>query len=126
MGVFPDFGAVGGRDLILQVLGALLTVVLIFAVLMLLVSAIVWAIAAVHGNYQGASRGRIGVLVALGAAALAGAGVALTGLVELPDQRRHHHLTPTSPLLILGLAPPSGCWGRALVGCGGGRGGDRT
>jgi len=76
MGVFPDFGAVGGRDLILQVLGALLTVVLIFAVLMLLVSAIVWAIAAVHGNYQGASRGRIGVLVALGAAALAGAGVA--------------------------------------------------
>ena len=60
MGVFPDFGAVGGRDLILQVLGALLTVVLIFAVLMLLVSAIVWAIAAVHGNYQGASRGRIG------------------------------------------------------------------
>ena len=40
MGVFPDFGAVGGRDLILQVLGALLTVVLIFAVLMLLVSAI--------------------------------------------------------------------------------------
>ena len=76
MGVFPDFGAVGGRDLILQVLGALLTVVLIFAVLMLLVSAIVWAVAAAHGNYQGASRGRIGVLVALGAAALAVAGVA--------------------------------------------------
>ena len=46
MGVFPDFGAVGGRDLILEVLGALLTVVLIFAVLMLLVSAIVWAVAA--------------------------------------------------------------------------------
>lgn len=75
MGVFPDFDAVSGQNLILQVLGALLTVVLIFAVLMMLVSAIVWAVASAHGNYQAASRGRAGVLVSLGAAALAGAGV---------------------------------------------------
>lgn len=75
-GVFPDFGAVGGQDLILHTLGALLTVVLVFAVLMLLVSAIVWAVASSHGNIQAASRGRTGVLVALGAAAMAGAGVA--------------------------------------------------
>lgn len=74
--VFPDFDAVGGKTEILQVLGALLTVVLIFAVLMLLVSAIVWAIASSHGNLQAASRGRTGVLVSIGAAALAGAGVA--------------------------------------------------
>mgnify|MGYP001763706820 CR=1 FL=1 len=33
--VFPDFDAIGGRDAILQVLGALLTVVLVFSVLML-------------------------------------------------------------------------------------------
>lgn len=74
--VFPDFDAVGGKTEILQVLGALLTVVLIVAVLMLLVSAIVWAIASSHGNLQAASRGRTGVLVSIGAAALAGAGVA--------------------------------------------------
>jgi len=73
--VFPDFDAVGGRDAIMQALGALLTVVLIFSVLMLLVSVIVWAVAAAHGNQQAASRGRTGALVALGAAALAGAGV---------------------------------------------------
>lgn len=76
MGVFPDFDAVGGRTLILQTLGALLTVVLIFSVLMLLVSAITWAIASSHGNAQAAARGRAGVLVALGAACLSGAGVA--------------------------------------------------
>lgn len=63
--VFPDFDAVGGRDTIMQALGALLTVVLIFSVLMLLVSAIVWAVAAVHGNQQAASQARTGALVAL-------------------------------------------------------------
>ena len=56
--------------------GALLTLVLIVAVLMLIVSAIVWAIATAHGNYATASKGRIGVLVSVGAAVLAGAGVA--------------------------------------------------
>jgi len=43
---------------------------------MLIVSAIVWAIATAHGNYATASKGRIGVLVAVGAAVLAGGGVA--------------------------------------------------
>jgi len=38
--------------------------------------AIVWAIASAHGNYSTASKGRVGVLVSVGAAALAGAGVA--------------------------------------------------
>ena len=56
--------------------GALLTFVLIVAVLMLIVSAIVWAIATAHGNYATASKGRIRALVAVGAAVLAGGGVA--------------------------------------------------
>jgi len=82
--VFPDFDGIGGQAAILQVLGALLTVVLIFAVLMLLISAIIWAVASSHGNYQSASRGRTGVLVSLGAAALAGGGVAwLNFLVDV-------------------------------------------
>ena len=57
------------------------------AVLMLIVSAIVWAIAAANGNHAIASKGRTGVLVALGAAVLAGGGVAwMNWLIALGDQ----------------------------------------
>ena len=76
MGVFPDFDGLGGIGDLRAVVGALLTFVLIVAVLMLIVSAIVWAIASAHGNYSTASKSRVGVLVSVGAAALAGAGVA--------------------------------------------------
>ena len=68
--------------------GALLTFVLDVAVLMLIVWAIVWAIATAHGNYATASKGRTGVLVALGAAVLAGGGVAwMNWLLNLGQQR---------------------------------------
>lgn len=50
--------------------------VLITAVLMLIVSAIIWAISSSTGSPQTATKARLGVWVALGAAALAGAGVA--------------------------------------------------
>ena len=73
--VFPDFGGVGAADDLRSIVGALLMFVLIIAVLMLIVSAICWAIAAAHGNYSAAAKGRVGVLVALGAAVLAGGGV---------------------------------------------------
>lgn len=73
--VFPDFDAVGGSDLILEVLGALLTVVLVFSLLMLLISIIACALGASTGNAQVAARGRTGVLVALGGAALSGGAV---------------------------------------------------
>ena len=76
MGVFPDFDGLGGIGDLRAVVGALLTFVLIVAVLMLIVSAIVWAIATAHGNYATASKCRIGVLVSVGAAVLAGGGVA--------------------------------------------------
>ena len=76
MGIFPDFNGLGGIGDLRTVVGALLTFVLIIAVLMLIISAIVWAIASAHGNYATASKGRIGVLVAVGAAILAGGGVA--------------------------------------------------
>ena len=76
MGVFPDFDGLGGIGDLRTVGGALLTFVLIIAVLMLIISAIMWAIASVHGNHSTAGKGRVGVLVALGAAALAGGGVA--------------------------------------------------
>lgn len=57
-----------------NLIGALLTFVLIVAVLMLIVSAIVWASAAANGNHAAAGKGRTDVLVALGTAVLAGGG----------------------------------------------------
>ncbi|MGP3708970.1 DUF6112 family protein [Gordonia paraffinivorans] len=45
-------------------------------VLVLIVSAIIWAIAFSTGNAHTATKARIGAWVALGSAALAGAGVA--------------------------------------------------
>ncbi|GAA0993293.1 DUF6112 family protein [Subtercola frigoramans] len=75
MDVFPDFGSVGGSSDLRMVVGALLMFVLIIAVLMLIVSAIIWAIASGTGNHHTATKARTGSWVALGAAALAGAGV---------------------------------------------------
>jgi len=75
MDVFPDFGGVGASGDLRSVVGALLMFVLIIAVLMLVVCAVVWAIASAHGNYQAATKARTGLWVAVGAAALAGAGV---------------------------------------------------
>ena len=87
MDVFPDFDGLGGIGDLRAVIGALLTFVLIVAVLMLIVSAIVWAIAAANGNHAIASKGRTGVLVALGAAVLAGGGVACVNwLIALRGQ----------------------------------------
>ena len=76
MDVFPDFGGVGGPDQLRTIVGALLMFVLVIAVLMLIVCAIVWAIASSSGNYQAATKARVGLFVSVGAAALAGAGVA--------------------------------------------------
>ncbi|WOF21940.1 DUF6112 family protein [Microbacterium betulae] len=75
MDVFPDFGGVGGAADLRAIVGALLMFVLATAVLMLIVCAIIWAIASSSGNYQAATKARTGLFVALGAAALAGAGV---------------------------------------------------
>lgn len=74
--VFPDFGGVGATDNLRNIVGALLMFVLIIAVLMLIVSAIIWAIASSTGSPHTATKARIGAWVALGTAALAGAGVA--------------------------------------------------
>lgn len=76
MEIFPDFGAVGAATELRGIIGALMTCVLIFAVLMLIVCAVTWALAAANGHFQAASRARLGVWVALGAAALGGGGIA--------------------------------------------------
>lgn len=76
MDVFPDFSGVGDASDLHAVVGALLMFVLVVAVLMLIVCAIIWAIASSSGNYQAATKARTGLFVSLGAATLAGAGVA--------------------------------------------------
>lgn len=87
MDVFPDFGGVGGAAELQSIVGALLMFVLITAVLMLIVCAIVWAIGAASGNYQAATKARTGLWVSVGAAALAGAGVAwMNFLLDLGTQ----------------------------------------
>lgn len=80
MNVFPNFDSLGG-------IGDISTVILIVAVLLLIVCAIIWATAASTGNPGLSLNGRTGVLVAVGAAALAGAGVAwINWLVNLGGQ----------------------------------------
>lgn len=74
--VTPDFGAIGGAGQLAQIVGALMTIVLVVAVLMLVVSAVAWAVSNSTGNWQGAHRGRVGVFVAVATAAAAGAGLA--------------------------------------------------
>lgn len=77
MDVFPDFDGLAGIDDLREVVGALLMFALVIAVLMLIVSAIIWAVSSSTGNYAAAAaKGRVGVLVSLGGAVLAGAGVA--------------------------------------------------
>ena len=84
--VYPDLSGVGGRSTLIEIVGALLTIVLIVSVLMLVVSGIVWAVSSSAGNPQTAAKGKAGVFVAIGTAVLAGAGVAwMNFLLNLGD-----------------------------------------
>src|SRR5690625_6071259 len=60
MDVFPDFDGLEGIGELREVIGALLTFVLVIAVLMLIVCAIVWAVAAANGNHSAATKARAG------------------------------------------------------------------
>lgn len=71
--VYPDLGALGGRGALLDVAGALLTIVLVVSCLMLVICAAGWGLTHWAGNVRGAMRARTGVLVSIGAAVLAGA-----------------------------------------------------
>ena len=72
----PNSSGLPGIDQLRIIVGAVMTVGLILSVLALIVSAIIWAVSSSTGNYAAASKGRVGVLVSLGGAVLAGAGVA--------------------------------------------------
>ncbi len=73
--VYPNIGAVDGEADLTSIIGALLTVVLIVACLMLIISATAWALASSRGNIHAVAKARAGVFVSAGAAALAGCAV---------------------------------------------------
>jgi Family of unknown function (DUF6112) len=84
MDIFPDFGAMGGEAELRSIVGALLTFVLIVAVLMIIISALTWALATASGRFDSATRARTGLWVSCCAAILAGAGAAwLSFLLDL-------------------------------------------
>jgi hypothetical protein len=71
-GVKPNKSGLPGMGLAREIVGALLTFGLIASVAGLAISAMVWALSAHNGNSHYATRGRMGVLVAAGAALLIG------------------------------------------------------
>ncbi|MBN9141438.1 MAG: hypothetical protein J0H23_11490 [Micrococcales bacterium] len=84
--MFPDVSAIGDTAALVAVLGALMTVALVIAVLMIVICAAVWAVANSGGNWQAASRAKTGLFIALGAAILTGAVVVWANfLVDLGE-----------------------------------------
>jgi hypothetical protein len=75
--ISPNSNGLPGIGQLRDVVGAAMTVGLILAVLALIISAIVWALGANSSNPHLAGRGKLGVLVGLGAAIVTGASVAL-------------------------------------------------
>lgn len=73
----PNSDGLPGIAQLREIVGASMTVGLILAVLALIISAVVWALGANTSNPHLAGRGKLGVLVALGAAIVCGASVSL-------------------------------------------------
>lgn len=75
--ISPNTNGLPGIAQLREIVGAMMTVALILSVLALLVAAIVCALGANSSNPHLAGRGKLGVLVALGAAIVTGASVTL-------------------------------------------------
>src|SRR5687768_1602462 len=73
----PNSDGLPGISQLRSIVGASMTVGLILAVLALIIAAIVWALGANSSNPHLAGRGKLGVLVGLGAAIICGASVTL-------------------------------------------------
>ena len=84
--IYPDLSGVGGRSTLISIVGALLTFVLIVAVLMIIISGIVWAVSSSTGNAQAAPSATNTPTLPFCAAVLAGAAVAwMNFLLRLGD-----------------------------------------
>ncbi len=72
----PNDNGLPGIAALRTIVGAVMTVGLILSVLALIVAAVVWAFGSHSANPHLATRGKSGVLIACGAAAITGAAVA--------------------------------------------------
>ena len=75
--IAPNGSGLPGIEQLRVIVGAVMTVGLILAVLALIIAAVAWGYGANSSNPHLASRGKLGVLVALGAAIVCGASVTL-------------------------------------------------
>jgi hypothetical protein len=75
--ISPNGNGLPGIGQLRSIVGASMTVGLILAVPALIISAIVWALGANSSNPHLAGRGKLGVLVGVGAAIITGSSVAL-------------------------------------------------
>jgi hypothetical protein len=75
--ISPNSDGLPGIAQLRNIVGASMTIGLVLSVLALILSAIVWALGANSSNPHLAGRGKLGVLVALGAAVVCGASVTL-------------------------------------------------
>jgi hypothetical protein len=75
--ISPNSNGLPGINQLRNIVGASMSVGLVLAVLALIIAAIVWALGANSSNPHLAGRGKLGVLVALGAAVICGASVTL-------------------------------------------------
>jgi hypothetical protein len=85
--ISPNSNGLPGIDELRRIVGASMTVGLILAVLALIVAAIIWALGSSSSNPHLAGRGKLGVLVALGAAIACGASVTLVNFFWNVGQR---------------------------------------
>ena len=85
--ISPNSNGLPGIDELRRIVGASMTVGLILAVLALIVAAIIWALGSNSSNPHLAGRGKLGVLVALGAAIACGASVTLVNFFWNVGQR---------------------------------------
>jgi hypothetical protein len=75
--IAPNDTGLPGIASLRTMVGAMMTVGLVMSVLALIISAVVWGFGANSANPNLAGRGKVGVLVACGAAVLCGASVTL-------------------------------------------------
>ena len=85
--ISPNSNGLPGIEELRRIVGASMTVGLILAVLALILAAIVWALGSNSSNPHLAGRGKLGVLVALGAAVACGASVTLVNFFWNVGQR---------------------------------------
>lgn len=73
----PNSNELPGIAQLRNIVGASMTIGLVLSVLALIIAAVVWALGANSSNPHLAGRGKLGLLIALGAALVCGASVTL-------------------------------------------------